>query len=135
MGAAAYLAFSRNSGASLESGSLQDLEARIATGESAEPLWLAYAQRLEESKRFADAARAYQNILDKDPDHRRAAMGKSISLASANLPDDLHAHLSDLALNDPKLVLDLLDRPDFHPYLSDDRFKKLQKESRAQAMD
>lgn len=135
VGGGVYFATARPTGAATQAGTLEEIERRIAKGEADESLWFAYGQRLDEAARFADAAKAYQNVLDKNPESRRALLARAIALAGARQSDELHAHLSDLALDEPKLVLDLLDRPECRAYLTEGRFQKLQKEARAQAMD
>jgi tetratricopeptide (TPR) repeat protein len=113
------------------------LEKAIAGGENRPETWCAYAQRLTETSppRFAQAALAYRKVLEKDPYHRQARVGCALALAQAWNADELHAFLRELIYSEPKLAVDLFDRPECRAYLAKERFVSLQKEARAQAMD
>ena len=114
---------------------LSALEHTIAAGRATTQTWLAYGQALDNSGQFSRAAMAYEKVLESEPYHRPARFARGLSLAKANDRDGLLAFLQIQLHVEPKLVAELLDRPELSPQLSDSRFVALQKEARAQAMD
>jgi len=117
-------------------GSLADLEKQIAHGGDIKPeVWSAYAQRLMEAKRYGDAASAYRKVLDKTPADRAARTGVAIALAKAQNEEEFYKFMSDLTYSDAKMAMDIFDRGECQAWLSQTRFKTLQHEARAQAMD
>jgi hypothetical protein len=123
-------------GASGNGGSLADLEKQIARGGDIKPdVWAAYAQKLLEAKRFDDAASAYKKVLVKEPANRTAKTGAAIALAKAKNEEEFYKFMTDLTYSDPKVAMDIFDRGECQAWLGQTRFKTLQHEARAQAMD
>ena len=114
---------------------LRSLEHTIAAGKATTQTWLAYGQALDTAGQYARAAMAYEKVLESEPYHRPARFARARSLAKAGDRDGLLPYLQIQLHVEPKLVAELLDRPELSPYLSDPRFAALQKEARAQAMD
>ena len=117
-------------------GSLADLEKQIARGkEVPSATWSAYAQKLMEARRFDDAASAYKKVLEKESGNRNAKTGVAIALARAKNEEEFYKFMSDLTYSDAKMAMDIFDRGECQAWLSQTRFKTLQHEARAQAMD
>jgi thioredoxin-like negative regulator of GroEL len=116
--------------------SLAALEKQIGRGGEIRPeIWSAYAQKLMEAKRFADAASAYKKVLEKSPADRTAKTGVAIALAKAGNEEEFYKFMSELTYSDAKMAMDIFDRGECQAWLSQTRFKTLQHEARAQAMD
>lgn len=117
-------------------GSLGALEKQIGRGGEIKPeVWTAYAQKLMEARRYGDAASAYRKVLEKSPADRTAKMGVAIGLAKAQNEEEFYKFMSDLTYSDAKMAMDVFDRGECQAWLSQTRFKTLQHEARAQAMD
>jgi tetratricopeptide (TPR) repeat protein len=114
---------------------LAALEHTIAAGQATTLTWLTYGQALENAGEHARAAMAYEKVLESEPYHRSARFARGVSLAKARDRDVLLPYLQTQLHIEPKLVAELLDRPEMSPYLSDPRFLAVQKDARAQAMD
>ena len=123
-------------GAGGEAGSLAELEKQISRRKDVPAAtWGAYAQKLMEAKRFDDAASAYKKVLDKEPANRTARTGAAIALAKAKNEEEFYKFMSELTDSDPKMAMDIFDRGECQAWLGQTRFKALQHEARAQAMD
>jgi predicted Zn-dependent protease len=123
-------------GAGGDGTSLAELEKQIARGKNVPvATWNAYAQKLMEAKRFDDAASAYKKVLEKEPANRSARTGTAIALAKAKNEEEFYKFMSELTYSDPKMAMDLFDRGECQAWLGQARFKTLQHEARAQAMD
>jgi hypothetical protein len=123
-------------GANSNGSSLGELEKQISRGGNIKPdVWSAYAQKLMEAKRFDDAASAYKKVLVKEPANRNAKTGAAIALAKAKNEEEFYKFMSDLTYSEPKLAMDIFDRGECQAWLGQTRFKTLQHEARAQAMD
>ena len=123
-------------GAGGDGSSLADLEKQVARGgEINAQLWTAYAQKLMEAKRYNDSASAYKKVLSKAPADRTAKTGAAIALAKAQNEEEFYKFMTDLTYSDPKLAMDIFDRGECQAWLGQIRFKTLQHEARAQAMD
>ncbi len=114
---------------------LAALEHTIAADRATTQTWLAYGQALDTAGQYARAAMAYEKVLETEPYHRPARFARGLSLAQAGDGDGLFAFLQTQMHIEPKLVAELLDRPELASRLADNRFVTLQKEARAQAMD
>ena len=116
--------------------SLADLEKQIARDTQNNPqLWTAYAQKLMEAKRYNDAASAYRKVLIKAPADKAAKTGAAIALAKAGNEEEFYKFMSELTYSEPKMAMDIFDRGECQAWLGQTRFKTLQHEARAQAMD
>src|SRR5882672_5225439 len=112
------------------------LEKQIGQGNVPAATWNTYAQKLMEVKRFDDAATAYRKVLDKEPGNRGAKTGVAIALAKAKNEEEFYKYMSDMTYTgDAKMAMDIFDRVECQAWLSQTRFKTLQHEARAQAMD
>ena len=88
-----------------------------------------------EARRFDDAASAYKKVLEKESGNRNAKTGVAIALARAKNEEEFYKFMSDLTYSDAKMAMDIFDRGECQAWLSQTRFKTLQHEARAQAMD
>lgn len=123
-------------GAGGDGTALEALEKQIARGGQIDvKTWMDYAQKLMEAKRYNDAASAYKKALDKEPANRKARTGAAIALAKAQNEEEFYKFMSELTYSDPKMALDLFDRGECQAWLGQTRFKTLQHEAKAQAMD
>jgi len=114
---------------------LAEIELAIADPDAASDLWLLYGKRLAEGGRYAHAVMAFEQVLAKDPYCRVANIDCAAALALANDADGLQAFVSKLVLMDPRLTQDILGRAEARPYLSQERFKRVQATARIQSMD
>jgi hypothetical protein len=115
--------------------SLESMELRIAAGESSPELWFAYGQRLASEARHAAAAAAYAQVLASEPYHREARFGRSMALAQAGESDPFFAYMRDLVYSEPRLAVEVFDRPEVQRYRADGRFRPLHREAHIQALD
>ncbi|HEV8292027.1 MAG TPA: tetratricopeptide repeat protein [Tepidisphaeraceae bacterium] len=123
-------------GAGGNADSLASLEKQITRGGNIPAAtWNNYAQKLMEAKRFSDAASAYKKVLEKEPANRTAKTGAAIALAKAQNEEEFYKFMSELTYSDPKMAMDIFDRGECQAWLGQTRFKTLQHEARAQAMD
>jgi hypothetical protein len=113
---------------------LEDLELLIAKPDVSPIVWLNYATKLQELERYPSAAQAYTKYLENDPYSRVANMGKAYCLCISD-EEGFLVFAKGLLVIDPKLTLDILDRPEAQKFMNDGRFLELRKEASAQAMD
>jgi predicted Zn-dependent protease len=116
-------------------GGLEALERRLGQGGDEVGLWRRYADQLREARRYADAARAYEMALKADPVNREMQFLLAQMLVQTGDRDRLYACVTDLALTDPQLVFDVLDRQESKACLEEERFRRLHEETRAQYLD
>lgn len=116
-------------------GELAALERQLGQGPGDSRLWRRYADGLRDARRYSDAARAYAAVLKIDPVNREVQFLLAQMLALTGNGDGLFACVAELALTDPQLVFDILDRQESKPYLGEARFRRLYEESRAQYID
>ncbi len=114
---------------------LEALELVIHKGKADKEIWLRYAEALSTGGKFDRSAQAYKKVLELEPFHRQAKFGCALALAQAKNTDELYQFVKDLVFAEPKLAMDLLDRPELMSFMSDKRFPALQREAKAQAMD
>jgi predicted Zn-dependent protease len=118
--------------------SLEQLQAQLSSGvpASSDPvLWCIYADKLRAAGRFSAAARAYQHVLELQPENPAARINAGLALAQANDSDSFFAYLNRLTMSYPKLALDLLDRPELRPLHPDPRWTPALASAQAQAAD
>ena len=115
---------------------LAELEKQVGRDTQNNPqLWAAYAQKLMEAKRYNDAASAYKKVLIKAPADKSARTGAAIALAKAQNEEEFYKFMSELTYSEPKMAMDIFDRGECQAWLGQPRFKTLQHEAKAQAMD
>jgi len=123
---------------------LEQLELMIANPDASAETWRLYAGRLEAADRPAHAATAYQRYLEADPYDRetrlRCALALAAAAADAGQPvpaeqDKLLAFMQDMVLMDPKLAVDVFDRPELQLHLGDPRFQEVKTAAVIQSMD
>ncbi|MBI4026962.1 MAG: hypothetical protein HY360_18400 [Verrucomicrobia bacterium] len=107
----------------------------ITDPEATTETWMVYAQRLSQEKRFSHAAMAYQRVLETDPYNRIANVGCASSLALTGDPERFFAFMNHLLLIEPRLILDILGRPEATPFLAAEKFQALKTEAFAQSLD
>jgi hypothetical protein len=122
-------------GTSRSSWTLSQLEAAIVEAGTKSEIWKLYAGQLTQHNRHADAALAYKRVLELEPYDRQAMLQCALALAAAKNNDELYVFVSHLVVTEPKVAVDILERPQFGPCLSEGRFQSLQIEARNQAMD
>jgi tetratricopeptide (TPR) repeat protein len=115
--------------------SIEQLEQQIAAGQADVPTWLAYGQALFDAGQFARSALAYEKAIESEPYHRPARFQRGLALAKAGDREGLLDFLNAQLHQEPKLVAELLARPELGSHLADSRYSTLQKEAAAQAMD
>lgn len=119
-------------------GSIDQLERAISSGHGDVTTWAAYGAALQEQKRFDHAAQAYQRALDLQPDPgvvQKIRFNAGLSLGQAADPDKFFDFFSHLTTTDPKLAVDLLERPELAPMRKDARWGPAANAARAQAAD
>ena len=88
------------------------LQAAVAQPDVKPATWLLYAQTLQSLKKFPDAAWAYQQLLNVDPSNRPASLQAAICLAQSGRHEDFYGFVKATILSDPKLAVEILDRPE-----------------------
>jgi len=96
---------------------------------------MAYAGILQSRGECEYAAEAYRKVLEKAPFDRTAQLELSVCLASAGRDLELKELLSDLALNDAKLAVEIMGRQELVPYMEGSDFAKILSAARDQAND
>ena len=114
--------------------SIQALEKKIADGDKSAATWLAYAEALK-PKDPARAATAYKEVIKLEPAKNQARFQCALCLANAGNSNELYDFLTDLVLAEPKLSMQILDRPETQKYMGEERFTALKTEAKNQAMD
>lgn len=97
--------------------------------------WKRYGDGLRLGGRYADASRAYAVALKGDPVNRDLQFLRALMLVRSGDREAIYTHMTDLALTDPQLVYDVLDRQESKRLLGEERFRKLYEETRAQYID
>ena len=114
---------------------MSELQQAIGQPDVPPGTWLKYARKLEQASRFDHAAAAYRKVLESEPFNRQARLSAATCLARAGKSAELLAFVDECVRMDPKLSLDIFDRPEVQPYMSDPRLAALAKEAQVQSMD
>ncbi len=96
---------------------------------------LGAAAGLEREGRFAEAAACYEQLLAREPYHREARFRCALALARAGDPDRLHAFMTALVYEEPRLAAELFRHPALAEAAARPAFGELAAEARAQAND
>jgi tetratricopeptide (TPR) repeat protein len=128
-----FLGFARRQGG--VDADLAKLQRAVAQPDAKPADWLRFADKLQQTGRFAQAGVAYQRVLENDPYNREARLHCAASLAQAGNGDVFYGFLRSTLLVDPKLTLNILGRPEVGGYLGEQRFQVLQKDAVAQSLD
>jgi hypothetical protein len=120
--------------------SIEALEKKITEGDRSAGTWMAYADALAKGKKFGDAAPKYKEVIKLEPGNKEAKFQCALCLARAGeaekrFVDELYNFVTDLVLVEPKLAMEILDRPETQKYMGEDRFVALKTEAKNQAMD
>jgi hypothetical protein len=127
--------FWKSANATAASSALMQFERKIAAGSATRETWLSYGDCLMDASRFAPAAAAYHKVLDIEPFNRQGRIGYALALARANDSDALYLFLHQLAVQDPKLTIQLLERREFQGIAGQPPFPTVYQEAKAQAAD
>jgi tetratricopeptide (TPR) repeat protein len=111
------------------------LAPRDAGSAAAAGTWFARAEALRAAGDPARAAEAYARVLEREPYHREARFRRAWCLAAAGDKEAFYAVMSELAVSDAKLAVDLFEAPVAKAWLAEPRFAELVKEARAQSLD
>jgi hypothetical protein len=114
---------------------IASLEKKIEGGDKSAATWLAYAEALARAKEYARAATAYGQVIKVEPGRKEAKFQRAICLALATRGDELYEFLKEIVLTEPKLTMEILDRPETQKFGGEARFAMLKNEARDQAMD
>ena len=114
---------------------LAALQLAIAQPDAKTQTWLKYAQKLQAVGQPRHAAMAYRRVLAAEPYNRIARLNGAICLAKAGQADDFYTFMHDTVLIDPKLAVDVFERPEAQAFLSEPRFQALSREAQVQSMD
>jgi tetratricopeptide (TPR) repeat protein len=114
---------------------LAELQLAIAQPDAKPAAWLKFADKLQQLGRYSRAVVAYQHVLENDPYNRDARLQCALSLALAGNPQEFYVFMQGLLQVDPRLTLNVLQRPEVSTYLAEGRFQSLQREALAQSTD
>jgi tetratricopeptide (TPR) repeat protein len=117
----------------LDHESLESLERQIVSTRDGR-VWLAYGDKLRELGQPRDAAKAYPRALELQPDLTAARLNWGLALAACDA-DAFFDYANQLAINYPKLAVNLLDRPELAPMHADPRWESTVAAAQAQAAD
>ena len=117
------------------SSTLAQLARAIVADDVNADTWLEYAQRLQQEKRFANAAQAYNRVLEDDQYHHTANLQCALVLAQQGNAEPFAAFMTRLILIEPRLAEDIFGRPEAQRYLTNPRFQELVNQARVQSMD
>ena len=133
---AIFFLCSRQSDASYaDSSQLAKLQTAISAKDPKPSDWLAYAQTLQNLKRYGDASWAFAELLKLEPGNRQARLQGAVCVALTKNSGDFATIVEQTIKADPRLAVDLLRRPEAQPYLASEKFQELQRTAQAQAMD
>jgi tetratricopeptide (TPR) repeat protein len=120
-------------------GSMPQLELQIAAGKADAATWQHYGDALRDVKRYSHAAAAYRKALELEPDRREARVSAALVLGQAGDADGFFAMVQELSVSDPKLAVDVMDRPESAgpegKLRKDGRWEGAYRNARAQAAD
>jgi len=129
-----FLGISRRAGVA-DDAELQRLQKAVAQPNAGTAVWLEYATKLEQAGQLANAARAYQHILESDAYNAAARLQCAGCLAKVGNADELFAFLKSTLEVNPKLALNLCSRPEMARFMGELRFVALKEEAVAGSMD
>ncbi|HUO10384.1 MAG TPA: hypothetical protein VM008_18910 [Phycisphaerae bacterium] len=138
LGAAALAATGQFNRANSANGSIDQLERAISSGHGDVTTWAAYAAALQNEKRFDHASQAYQRTLELLPDPsivQKIRFNAALCLGQAGDPGKFFDFFAHLTTTDPKLAVDLLERPELAPMRKDPRWASAANAARTQAAD
>jgi tetratricopeptide (TPR) repeat protein len=117
---------------------IDQLERELASGKTDVGTWTAYGDALRGQKQFAHAAAAYQRALEMHPsvdDLQKLRFTTALCLGQAGDADKFFVFFTHLTLTDPKLAVDLLERPELATLRQDSRWGPASASARSQASD
>lgn len=118
--------------------SIDALERAIASGRNDVATWSSYAQALQEKKDFVHAAAAYGRALELQPaegEIQKLRFNAALCLGQSGNADAFFTSFAQLTSTDPKLAVDVLDRPELAGLRADSRWAAAASSARAQAAD
>jgi tetratricopeptide (TPR) repeat protein len=121
--------------ASAQAAELTRLQLIIARPDAKPGDWFEYARHLRDAEQYTRAVAAYQRVLEIDPYHHDARLQCACCYGLLGNPDDLLRFMKSSLLVDPKLTLNLYERPEIASFINDSRFKSLKNDAIAQSMD
>jgi tetratricopeptide (TPR) repeat protein len=114
---------------------IEALKKKIAAGDHSAATWYAYGDALADAKRFEEAAAAFKQVLAIEPFKREAKFQCGLALAQASDGNKFYEFQKDLVYSEPKMAVELFERPEARRFLSEERFSALATEAKSQAMD
>jgi tetratricopeptide (TPR) repeat protein len=119
--------------------SLEAMEANIAElekkGTVPAATWSAYANALMNAKEYSKAAAAFKEVLSVEPFQHDAKFQCGLALAMGGDADGFYDFQKNLIYSEPKLAVDIFDRPETQGFRKEKRFADLVNEAKNQAMD
>lgn len=112
----------------------EELE-RTVTKTDDSKVWMQYARALDSRGRYQHAAQAYQKIRQLEPYNNRARYQCAIALARSDDEDAYFRYMQNLVLTYPQMAAELFAQPEGRRFLTQERFRALAGEARAQAVD
>jgi len=113
---------------------VEELEKRVAASRDG-AVWCAYGDKLREAGQFGAAVKAYEKAVEFGPELVEARLNAGVALAQANNPDAFFAYVGRLAINYPKVAVDLMERGEVRGLRGDARWGPAEAGARAQAVD
>ncbi|MCX7045295.1 MAG: tetratricopeptide repeat protein [Candidatus Sumerlaeota bacterium] len=114
---------------------IKELEKTIALGAAPVEVWTRYGECLATLKRYDQAARAYEMALKLEPINRRLQLQRGVALALNSDVEGFYQFVAEVAINDPRLTVDMIRREECKPLLKDPRIDKVYREALAQYVD
>ena len=118
--------------------SIEAMEAKIAelskAGSVPVATWREYADALMGAKEYLKAAAAYKEVLALEPQHD-AKFQCGLALAMGGDSDGFFDFQKGLIYSEPKLAVDIFERPETQGFRKEKRFADLVNEAKNQAMD
>ncbi len=116
-------------------GALADIEATIQTGKPTAATWRDYGNLLLARQRYVDAADAMKRAMELDAADQDLRVQYGLALAAGKNRDGFLEFMGSFVFSEPKLAMDLFERPECRGYLNDPAFAPLYKDAKGQAVD
>jgi len=116
------------------------LKAEVAKPNAKWQTWLEYGNALRDGQQYVDAILAYDQVLKADPYQKDARLQGSLCRATLGSRTDADKEgflkfMGETVELDPRLAKAIFERPDIASFLSDERFRKLNKTAIDQSQD
>ncbi len=116
-------------------GAMAELETAIRDGKATAGTWRAYGDLLLGRKAYGEAAEAIRRAIELSPADQELRMELGLALAGGKNREGFLDFMNGFVFSEPKLAVDLFERPECRGYLRDPAFAPLYRDAKGQAVD